>query len=314
MLSIRQQVAKVTKMFRNCGPNEGLSMVWQAIIDLHNEHPWAFILKEGKLITEPQYNTGTVGVTNNSTAVTLSVDGTWGTSWTTSPSSRRIVIAGRSEDYGLTITGANTGTLDSVWLGDTNATANYFMFRPLYSLPSDCDYAREYIILDPARNGSIKLVDFGTFWKDFAKQQNAPGLVKWATRGPLVSVAGVAIAQLYLGPNPPSSQEVYPIWYFMKPTKPTTLDDFPTPLWPERAEDLIYRRARWQYAEDHNLAMVNRLKDVYLERYFDVASEFDGKNEMERRIRSTYPSLPFEEYTLYSTWFQGTYPSLTYPS
>lgn len=316
MLSIADHMHKLRSRFPKCGPNEAESYTWQAIIDLCNEHSWSFLLKDGKIQTEALYNTGTIAVLNGSQAVTLSVDGTWLTSWTTTPSTRKIMIAGRAEAYNLTVTGANTGTLDSNWLGDDNATASYTLYRDTYPLPVDCDFGREYFLLDPARNRDVKLIEFGTFHRAFSMMQNVPGLPWAACRVGLTTVgATVGVPQLKFGPQPPSSAETYALLYFQKPVKPTALTDYPSPLWPERGEDLIYRRARWQYAEDHDLANVNRLRDTYSSRFFDVQSEFNGKNEMTRRIRNTLPSIFFEgdQYLGDPQWFVGSYPKATYP-
>lgn len=315
MLTYGDQVTKLRTRFPRCGPNEAENLIWQAVVDLHNEHAWSFLITEGKIITEASYNTGTLSVTNGSNAVTVSVDATWQTSWTTGASTRKILIAGRPETYDLIVSGPNAGFLESAWIGDTNAAATYVMWRDIYALPVTCDFGREFFILQPALNRRISIVDYNRFQAAAALQQNSPGMPIAATRVGLTTNLGVlGVPQLKFGPNPPSSQEVYVVLFYASPVKPVDLGAFLDPIWPARAEDLIYRRARWQYAEDHDLPMTDRLKDVYLSRFFDLQSAFNGGNEMDRRIRSTIPNGVMQMSGNYpDSWFQGTFPGSTYP-
>lgn len=85
------------------------------------------------LQTVAPYSTGTVALTNGSTAVTL----TSGT-WTSGMTGRAFRVVGGSEFYELTYGSATTGTLDRAYEGATATGAAYKIFQHVYPLPSDC--------------------------------------------------------------------------------------------------------------------------------------------------------------------------------
>lgn len=101
---------------------------------------------EAWLQTTAEYETGTVAVTNGSTAVT----GT-GTVWTAAMTGRRIRIAGDDEWYTFTRTGNTTGTLERNYEGTTDADATYSIFQNVYTLPAACK------ILDEIRSFQLDL-------------------------------------------------------------------------------------------------------------------------------------------------------------
>jgi hypothetical protein len=288
MMRYQDHVNELISRFPRCSPNEASSEVFRAVKNLYQEHDWTFLIAESSIVTEAAYTTGTVGVTNGNPAIALT-DGTWVVSW----ANRRIVIEGDPVPYGLTVTGAAAGTLDRNFSGETDTGLTYTIYRDIYTLPTDCDYTRAYYILDPARNCSIRLKDYGTFMDEALRCRTSPGIPAWAT---FVSLTSDGVPQIQLGPNPPSSAETYPILYFRSPATPSALTEYPSPRFPVAFEDLIWRRAAWQYAENprHPHWQRSELRAQFYERFFDAVKRFDGGNEIDRRIRSSYPTISTE--------------------
>lgn len=102
--------------------------------EILDKYPWSRLIKTSTLQTVAIYETGTVAVTNGSTAVT----GT-GTTFTAGMTGRRFRVEGREEYYTFTRTAATTGTLDRAYEGDDDTGATYKIFQPIATLPSDCD-------------------------------------------------------------------------------------------------------------------------------------------------------------------------------
>lgn len=118
--------------------NRAYRALWQGggEFDAEINEPWLWLKKDppGVLILNPVIDAGTVSVTNNSAAITLS-------------SAPAASVAGRffkTDDVGdvfrvLSHTGGSaSATLDSVYTGDTAATAKYKLMQLEYSLPADC--------------------------------------------------------------------------------------------------------------------------------------------------------------------------------
>jgi len=94
---------------------------------------WWWLNKEGNLILQPTYDTGTVSVTNNSNAITFSA------SITDSMAGRHFRVENTGSIYKISAhtAGTDTGTLDSVYTEDTNSAANYKLMKLDYDLASD---------------------------------------------------------------------------------------------------------------------------------------------------------------------------------
>lgn len=293
MFTFGDHVRELTSRFPKCPPAEAEAFTWQAIRDLFNDHPWSFALKEGRLLTEAPYSTGTVAVTNGSTAVTLT-GGTWLTSWTTAPSSRRFATSSRNEPYNITITSGTTGTLDVAWQGDTNTATTYSLYRDIYAVPADCDFSKAYFIFDPTRNARLAQKDFGVFVREKmgSAAMSITGTPYWITR---VALTATGIPQIQFGPQAPGTAENYVLFYFQMPTKPTSLASGITPGFPQAYEDLIWRRACWQLAAHPRYfspARESFLRQEFYDRLFEAMSRFDGLNEINRTVPGTSPMLP----------------------
>jgi hypothetical protein len=284
-MTFGQHVNQLLALYPQCDSRTAESMVWQAFLMVYSEHPWIFCIKESRVVTEPSYSSGQVTITNNSTAIVLNNDGSsaWDPAWT----QRRFICSDRAEEYDITITSPTTATLGATWPGATNATANYTIFRDTYPLPADCDFGREYFILDPTNNRALRIKDFGVFVERKIRGTVGPGTPCWVTRGPMTA-AGVA--QIRFGTDVPSDSSAYPLYYFATPTKPTTYNTVIQPAFPGSHEDLLWRRSRWLYAEERRRWKErDYLRGVYYERFFDAVKLFDGGPEVERRIRGTFP-------------------------
>lgn len=298
-MTYKDHVNQLIQKYPQCEWHLADAMTWQAAILVYNEHPWSFCVKEGRIQTEAIYTIGTVALTLNSTAVVLTT-GTWDPTWV----NRRFIGQGRSEEFDITINSTTTGTLANAWIGDTNLTATYTLFRDTYAVPSDCDYGREYFILDPARNRLIRLKDLGVFIRAKANSvfsgvgypyaisgfgYAGGGYPVWATR---VAINSSGVAQLRFGPDAPSTVESYPVIYYGAPQR-TTFTQPITPLIPAAFEDMVWRRARWLYAEERGRSYRERndLKAIYYDRYGEAVKACDGGAEVERYINSNYPAV-----------------------
>jgi hypothetical protein len=279
-------VAELRDRFPRVPPPEAEAFVWQAVKDVFNDFPWSFAIKEGKLVTEDLYNTGTVELTNGSTAVTLT-SGTWDTTW----ASRRFAGEGRSENYGITISTSTTGTLDYAWQGEDDPAATYAIYRDVYALPTDCDYGKAYFVIDPNDNRVIHQKDFGVFTR---RKINENAISTTGTPEILtyVGLTAAGVPQVQFGPQAPSDARVYTLLYFQKPTRPTLLTSIIAPAFPESYEDIIWRRAVWQAAVHprYRQADWQRYFTEYHDRLFEAQSKLNGSNEISRRIPGTNPA------------------------
>lgn len=101
--------------------------------EILGELPWQRQDVESVLITVAPYSTGTVALTQGSTAVTLT-DGTW----TSAMNGRAFRTPPRSEFYQFTYSSSTTGILDRPYEGPTATASGYSIFQHIYPLPSDC--------------------------------------------------------------------------------------------------------------------------------------------------------------------------------
>lgn len=269
--------------YPQCETHTAESITWQAIIQVYNEHPWKFCVKEGRIVTEPSYATGTLELIGASTAVILD-GGAWDPTWT----NRRMMISGQSETYDMAAILSGSGTLLQPWAGADNPAATYTMYRDVYSLPADCNMGRDYYILDPARNRCVRMKDYGVFLeRKTGNTFSNSTQYFWSTR---VGMTAAGIAQLQFDP-PPTDGDVFPIVYFAAPVKPTAYTSQILPLFPQQFEDLIWRKARMLFAEERKKWRErDQFRAIYLDRYYDAVKVLDGGSEIERVIRRQHPN------------------------
>ena len=96
---------------------------------------WWWMQAESSFILQPSYKTGTASVTNNSTTVTLSTPPTTTRAgWFFKVDQHNDFFKVESDDLG---SGGSTITLDTVYTGDTSATASFRLMKLEYDLPAD---------------------------------------------------------------------------------------------------------------------------------------------------------------------------------
>ncbi|GEM_PF-5474150 len=268
------------------GPREARKRIARAIKEVCELHPWSHLIAQYALQTEDSYNTGTVAVVNGSTSVTLT-SGTWQTSWSTAPSSRKIVIQGRAEPYTITINTSTTGTLSDPFIGATNSVATYRMFRDTYPLPSDCDYGKIMTLWDVLNNRAMYFRDFPFFIR---RKNEAQGIVGTPVEYALVGMTTEQPPrpQIEFGWESPSVATTYRLWYFKRPAFPSADGDYPN--FPERFENLHWLRA----AIDIGLSARTPNKNVpqwkaqYDELLLQAKAEMDGGAAVDREVQSVY--------------------------
>lgn len=288
-LTVAQHITELTNRFPLVGPREATELYYYSFQKVVREHPWPFCIAEDRIVTEAEYTEGTVAVTAGSQSVTGSGT-TWVASWTTAPSTRRMVIEGRSESYRVSsIAGATSLSLRDVWAGDSDSGLSYRMYRDVYPLPANCGYGGEYILIDPENLRAIKLKNYGTMMDRAIPNYAVTNLVTWATR---VDLTATGLGQVQFDP-PPSAVQVFPLLYFRSATKPASLSALPDPLFPADAEDLIWKRMLLEYAKDprHKRADWRDFEADYDQTVFEAKRRFDGGAELDVRLHTTYPDV-----------------------
>lgn len=176
-----------------------------AASDLWHAHPWPERKRLAFLTMVAPYTTGTVTLTNGSTAVTGS-----GTTWTTAMSGRKIALAYDGAWYTFTRTGDTTGTLDREYQGETVADSAYVIYQDVYSLASGAEslLTREMVAHKAGYGtlGRLGRSDMETDWPfpagagvpdRFAVQDVSSGLIR-VRFGALVPDSGFDIRYGYL--------------------------------------------------------------------------------------------------------------------
>lgn len=285
---------KLTAYLPGIDVGEAHRRINQAYVNEAQAHPWAHLIKRWTLQTDASYNTGTLTVTNGSTAVTLA-DGTWVTSWTTAPSQRRIAIQGRMEPYDITITGANTGTLADPWIGDPSTTAGYVMWRDTYPVPADCGYARTIALYDPLlRNfqGNGRLFNFNQlkFLRDRASQ---PWLVNYPYEFAMMAQTAETPPrpQFQMWPAP-ATVRAYHGWYFRRPDFMTADGNYPD--WPAEFQDMLWLSATIDHYETPRFnspqKYLPQFKVRYADKYREMVKAMDGDSAVDHQIEDVISS------------------------
>lgn len=288
MMTRGEQVRKLTSYIPNLSVDEGVKRINNAYVNEAMCHSWSFLIKQWTLQTEASYNTGTLNVTNGSTAVTLSVDGTWNPAWTTAPSMRRVLIQGRMEPYLITITGANTGTLADPWIGDTNATNTYSMWRDTYQLPADCGYAKTMALYDPLLRFRLTNQNQGIFLRDRSYQ---PWLINYPTEFALMDFTAEAPPrpQFQVWPNP-ATVRAYHGWYFFRP--PFMTSDAEYPKWPQEFQDMLWLSATIEHYETPRFNSPTKYLPQFKVRYADLykrmIKDMDGDAAIDHAVEDVF--------------------------
>lgn len=114
--------------------------------------PWAERVGECEVFTVAPYTTGTVAITQGSTAVTGS-----GTTWTTAFTGRKLALALGSPWYRFTRTGNTSGTIPTGGYAEATVTASpYTLFQDEYDLTATFEAIQSAQILSSIRNGDLR--------------------------------------------------------------------------------------------------------------------------------------------------------------
>lgn len=115
--------------------NESYRKIWQGggEFDPDINEDWTWLRADGNIILQTKIDTGTVSVTNDSSSATLSA------SQTTDVAGRFFKVDNHEAIFKISTHGGSTDaiTLDSVYTGDTNATASYKIVTLEYTIASD---------------------------------------------------------------------------------------------------------------------------------------------------------------------------------
>ncbi len=243
-------------------------------------HGWQHLLKRFTLQTEAAYTTGTIAITTQTSAVTLT-GGAWVTSWATAPSMRRMVLSGRAEPYDVTTFGSTTtATLADPFIGSTLTAGTYSLYRDVYPLPTDCGYAKLTVLYDPELRRRLIFLNQSKFIDVRAENPS------------LVSIPECFSVINQTSENPPRPQlQFYPAssairtfhgWYFRRPAFLTS--DASYLDWPEEFDDMIWLLAAVEYYEaplrlsQRNISV---LRPKYANLFDRMKKEMDGNTAID---------------------------------
>jgi len=147
--------------------NQAKRYINTALHDMHigfgEKFEWAE--RSAILVTQPEYTTGTVTITQGSTTLTGS-----GTAWNTANAfgvnntraGGKIVINGGAEVYEVSAVGSDTSiTLTSAYVSEDASAANYVYFEDEYALAND--FLRPLDLQNFDTNGDIELIGRNKF-------------------------------------------------------------------------------------------------------------------------------------------------------
>lgn len=136
-LELQERVAELAGLDNTNTSDNTRIVEWinQSYQQLSAIYDWPWLIDRTIIQTQADINTGTLSVTNNSTAVTFSAAPTI----VGEAEQYMIQIDGTEEWYNLTDITTTSGTLSVPYLGTTDATAGYKLRKMYYSLPTGVD-------------------------------------------------------------------------------------------------------------------------------------------------------------------------------
>ena len=173
---------------------------------------WTWLQKRGQFLTATVYDTGTVAVTHNSTAVV----GT-GTTFTAAMAGRQFKIAGSPIYTIATFTNGTNLVLDDEYGGDTDATAEYQIYKCYMDMPTDF---HSFMGIWDAESGDV------LNWTTTQSELNARDAGRTNTGDPFCAAfldyytqsgETISVPRYELWPHQ-TAQAVYPFIYEMRPT------------------------------------------------------------------------------------------------
>lgn len=125
--------------------NDSIQIALDRIFEAH-DFPY-YLQKDGVISTVAAYETGTVAVTNGSTAITFT-----GSTLTSGMTGRKIRFSNETPFYRISSvnTVAGTAVLENAYQGDDNTAATFVIYKDEYRLASDVD---KYKTLRQLQNG-----------------------------------------------------------------------------------------------------------------------------------------------------------------
>lgn len=160
-LDLRKRIAEMLGLDQSQSETDDIVKEWvndsyRFIMAIHR---WPWLVKNDIIQTSPDITTGTVSVTNDSTAITFSSGPAVSVA-----NDFRIQFSDSDDWYDITshTAGATAATLSDNFLGTTDAAATYTLRKVYYTLPSDFDRLTS---VREARN-DVKLEPFPYRFKD----------------------------------------------------------------------------------------------------------------------------------------------------
>lgn len=158
--------------------NRAYQSIWSggAELDPEIDEVWWWLRKDdqGTLILNPLYDTGTVSVTNNSATITFSAV------VAASQVGRHFKVDDFADVFIITAhtAGTDTATLEAVYTGATNGTANYKSMQLDYDLASDILYLNSPFIAFQDSREEIPIIDLSELRTKWPLNQTSSGVPK----------------------------------------------------------------------------------------------------------------------------------------
>ena len=218
-LELRQRVAELAGLDRTQTETDTRVKEWvnQTYQDVSSFYNWPWLVKRSVIQTLPDITTGTVAVTNDSTAITFS----------SAPSISvqdqfQIQITDDTNWYNISShTAASTSaTLDVPYLGTTNGTAGYKLRKVVYSLPSSLD--RVMFIRQTDSDTKLNEIDPVTFFNQIPDPNTTGSARNYYFQGLDTNQNW----QIGLFPIPDAEINLL-VWYFKKITEMTSDSESP---------------------------------------------------------------------------------------
>jgi hypothetical protein len=218
--------------------------------DVARAHAWPEMFRRAFVNTVAAYSTGTVAVTYNSRTVTLTT-GTWPSDVASAPY-RFALGAGQQWYQVATRSSDSIILLSQAYVGDTDSSTTYVVYKNLLSLESDCDKVEAVFLHDGTRAVELFHVPSESWATDFGHFPSGTGV---PNRYTVVERDGSGYVQIMVGPLVPD--DVYRVEYvYRKAITEGTLS------LSEALNDLvIYRAQAMAYERDHfqrSVAMMDR--------------------------------------------------------
>lgn len=181
---------------------------------------WSGLRAEGEFVIPATYNTGTVTVTQNSTAIVGN-----GTTWTSAMIGRQLIVGAIGPFYTITDVPSTTSiTLDRVYGGTSGATLAYDVLQVYLSAPTD--FLQLQAVLDRANNWRLHTRYLQENLDTWDSKRSVSGTPTILATAPFSSSGGV---RFEIWPRI-TSGKTYSYRYVKKPLPLTNPTD--TPIWP----------------------------------------------------------------------------------